>query len=1667
MAVGDTLGRAVVHIEADKRAFERALKNIDAEGAEKARETGRRFAKTLEAEIDKADLNPNLGLDTKKAKAELEKFKNAIGDIDVDLDLKKYENLRLSATAVVDEVKNFTKEIKLKADISKESLNHVDHKLDKVANDNRTAKFDVEVNSGSNALAKANLAWTTRARKVEIYPEISPLAATKIAGLMGALSGTRAISDSLSNVFEKLRNLDRAIPSVTKAAIAVGGLGNAILAGVGNIGALATDVTKLGGALLPLPGIIGGLGTGLAISIVGFKDISNQVPAVQRAFAGLGNTIRENFWSDSLRGSLATLANNIGSSFETGLGQASRAAGNFFTQFSSSLSNAFKPQVVNEMMYNLAQSFNISSRHADSFANIISRLGSVGSNQLPRLANWFGQVADRMSAWLTTASESGRINQIIDNALSKASALGRGLVSLGGIIGQIGHIAQQSGAASLEGMAAALDKFNKKLHEGNIEVALGTVFSSVHTAFGKLTAEIGPSASAFGKSLVSNITYALDSLGPAVGKVFNGLFTGLSTQHFSDSFKGFISGISNGLSGASQYIPSIVQGFGAVARVAGALAENTLPSLAKIFGAVSNVLVAFEPQITAVVKVFGGVVNVVSTVVSAVSSLINPFTAAAGSFTILALSATKFPGLLGGIASALGKLSAFSITGFVARMVTGFTSVGVAATRSAAQVTAAGASMATGALGGKGGIFSKIGSALSGLFGLGSKAGSAAASGAAAGVSQAAGKIGALSGVARAGSAAVGLLGRGLAFLGGPAGIAAAGIATLAPAVSSYVSSVRYAQVDTSKAAKELSNLGRNANLTGTQLDKLLSTGWGPWRDSVSSTAEAVKKFSTTVKAGGSDYINDVKQLDQIIAKMARGGDLAGAKQLYEQFARGVRDSGGSLGMFKADMKETNKAFAELDPNLSKSKNEFYDTAKAVKESSGAMQLFGDAAKNQIKDISQLAEAMKKISDPIIGARNDMRSFYDSVDSFNKLNANGIFGNTSISGNMQNYNNWLREYTRLTTEGSEAQRKAGEAIDKTIGSANQALTTMKNTIPVGSNLAEVNERVAEQSGKYRQKLLEMAQAAGINKEQFGKMLDSMGILSKEDYLARLNSSMNTFTTSVNGAKVQVQQLADGHYVVSVNGNVVDANTTLEQLGFKVRQLTDGRKVVTIHGEDFDASATMGDVKKKLDELGKGVNVPITAPVGSWKYSMQVIENDKKQAEANAPIIAIDGDGRPFKEKANKAKTEINYGSPANIPIDVDKKEFMDKLQRTARYIQASGGAGVQVPVDADTAKFLYKYYGVRAAIKDDGSLVIPINGESDPILKRIKEVNKIGSEAIDKEIILQDGKARADLDAFLKAIGLSSPVIGVQAETSKAQGTIGDLMSDIGNQLANINIGGNPAPAKQSAAETTNWMSALTGYMNIGGNNQPAMATLTSSVNQVNGSYGTMSIFNQKGGGFDNNLFGLKYYVDGTSGSIKVGSQPTPWFYSIANALQGNINSRSGNIGVGAQKSSWFEWVVGGLVNYVNSRQAWITVGATIGASVNNVVSYIRSLSSFADGGIIQQFADGGLSENHTAQIARRGSPIRIWAEPETHGEAYIPLARSKRNRSAKILKETANIMGYNISPRANGSVDKSSSSGDTPQYQFNITQNINTDGNINTDSLARILSRDIANRIS
>lgn len=135
--------------------------------------------------------------------------------------------------------------------------------------------------------------------------------------------------------------------------------------------------------------------------------------------------------------------------------------------------------------------------------------------------------------------------------------------------------------------------------------------------------------------------------------------------------------------------------------------------------------------------------------------------------------------------------------------------------------------------------------------------------------------------------------------------------------------------------------------------------------------------------------------------------------------------------------------------------------------------------------------------------------------------------------------------------------------------------------------------------------------------------------------------------------------------------------------------------------------------------------------------------------------------------------------------------------------------------------------------------------------------------------------------------------------------------------------------------------------------------------------------------------------------------------------------------GVFASAGSWLvnagKNIISGLINGIKSMfgQVGNAIGSVMPDKIRGMLGFMDGgvymaqggiTRAYIDGGIdkLERYANGGSKEQHKAQIAR-GGEWRIWAEPETGGESYIPLAKSKRKRSTEILAKTADIFGLTV----------------------------------------------------
>ena len=184
-------------------------------------------------------------------------------------------------------------------------------------------------------------------------------------------------------------------------------------------------------------------------------------------------------------------------------------------------------------------------------------------------------------------------------------------------------------------------------------------------------------------------------------------------------------------------------------------------------------------------------------------------------------------------------------------------------------------------------------------------------------------------------------------------------------------------------------------------------------------------------------------------------------------------------------------------------------------------------------------------------------------------------------------------------------------------------------------------------------------------------------------------------------------------------------------------------------------------------------------------------------------------------------------------------------------------------------------------------------------------------------------------------------------------------------------------------------------------------------------------------------LEGLKAKVAGTHGKTITMNVPTAEGRRQLEALGFKIQSVHGktvtiSVPTGSQRAQLA--ALQSQINALRDRNVALSI-TTYYRTVGNPQAMKNALETRqANGSVLDYYANGGIqrggirrfaggAEQHVAQFAPAGT-WRVWAEPETGGEAYIPLAPSKRNRSREIAEETVKRLGgQGLAWNAHGSV--------------------------------------------
>jgi hypothetical protein len=615
----------------------------------------------------------------------------------------------------------------------------------------------------------------------------------------------------------------------------------------------------------------------------------------------------------------------------------------------------------------------------------------------------------------------------------------------------------------------------------------------------------------------------------------------------------------------------------------------------------------------------------------------------------------------------------------------------------------------------------------------------------------------------------------------------------------------------------------------------------------------------------------------------------------------------------------------------------------------------------------------------------------------------------------------------------ELAESLGMSVEALTGLSGREANIMANSLEHAQTKAK---DMGDELKRAEEQVKLVAKATGVNSAEAAIMAKNYGILA--DATSSVSDKFSAFKENLRlmGSVEEKAQLGQKGYQQSLRDtksrikDIVDANS-----GLLLPSLFDVQK-----GFDFTRQAG-ADLHSALDQQVSGIQM-----LGTEAIQKALAEGKKGEAVQQAALDAM----KPAIDALRQNLKDLDF-SPEQIAGILDTFNLMDK--------------DIISSISLEGAEKVRKDLAMLTIAKD-----LFVKGDYTATLKVLPDEAKA---AIEKATGVANGFKDGKYEAMLSV--LDSTEGGRTAALAKLM-TVVDGKWDA--ELTAMDLTGETVEAAKKAAEEKWKGKSFAASLTV--DKGPFQTRLDEATkNGVDFSGKTYSpLLNADGTPFDDavlNANGKGTIFDSTTYTSKMAADNAAFdaATNAANAKGNTFDSTTFTSKVDANKAEFDGKVSGATISGTTLGEKVFkpTINAddyasakikdvndakidnksfSISAFLDDTVANVRRFLGFADGGIVngagvQTFANGGIMkgarntavkafanggvENHVAQITRPGGPVRIWSEPETQGEAYLPLAKSKRARSLKILDEVADLFGYNLSKKiafANGGIIKS-----------------------------------------
>lgn len=791
--------------------------------------------------------------------------------------------------------------------------------------------------------------------------------------------------------------------------------------------------------------------------------------------------------------------------------------------------------------------------------------------------------------------------------------------------------------------------------------------------------------------------------------------------------------------------------------------------------------------------------------------------------------------------------------------------------------------------------------------------------------------------------------------------------------------------------------------------------------DRQKETVAGARKFQESMFDLSVGGVLSPEQLNEIVA-MGPDGAI-----IVEKLAEDMRKNGGKLskeGMALVDSLQETINTRDLDfmsgtINFGQFKQQMEGFKAAFKDVSFDKLFENVSLEDKVSignSFQKLVEQSKSASDQIASnmAQALSNGNLKATDTAKLTNAFAQLGTEASKVYSQKLKDGAISVQDIVKKSKESSINLGELIQIDEGNKNKALDSIRNVLSEGAKFAgKFNEEVKSKISnldlsstvddirkaigdksfldgveghveieallteeQYRgdlQRLLEYGKSLGIDMPvdiDPSMAKATAGAFKKIVQDDRLKSVLELETDVASDKLVDFHQDADRNiYTVQVDAETGEAEKVLNKYVLD----HDGNLV------KLDTDLSTAEAKKALDDFKRSANEQDLKP------AIDLSDLQRQTADLKSELSSINhfdlngvfGDTAKFDSAIGKAKelgvslAELGKQHKIDVTTELNKAPAMSSFEDFQAWVQNSPLKAVAKDVETMQAMYAWTQF--------------------------VQQLEQQGMVEIDADT----GQATSDIQGLADAVNNINGKINVDADITQASFAVGTLQGLATQEaLKTVSLG---AASAFSEAGRLHGEASKGANKNVDANTGSADKKIDNT-NRKAGQSKTKNV--------DANTSSADKKIAQTDAKAKKGQTKK------VDADTGAANSKAATLHSALSKMArklvnvTDNGTAQSVQNRINSIQ-----GKTVSVAINTVktvTEIVQKAAKKADGGVVDYYANGGVRENHVAQIAKAGT-WRVWAEDETGGEAYIPLARSKRKRSEAILAEVADRFGYTL----------------------------------------------------